>query len=131
MHSFSSNPVAAPALKNPREMGGGGILTYFFNLKVYPTNSKPFFFDNFCRLLGFEGGGGTNPPVPPPPVAPPLLKSSKTSHFWSFRSQKFRQQSKIFRQMVSWGDAPPLNPFFASALQVSSSSTSRDCIAYR
>ena len=40
--------MAAPALKNPREMGGGGDLKYFFNLKVYPTNFMPFFFDNFC-----------------------------------------------------------------------------------
>ena len=32
--------------------GGGGNLTYFFNLKVYRTNLMQFFFDNFCRLLG-------------------------------------------------------------------------------
>ena len=36
-----------PALKNPREMGGG-IFKGFFNLKVYPTNFMPFFSDNFC-----------------------------------------------------------------------------------
>ena len=66
-------PMAAPALKNPREMGGGGILTYFVNLKLYPTNFMPFFVDNFCRLLRFGGGdkfkdrdtGGPGGPWPP------------------------------------------------------------------
>ena len=27
----------------------------FFNLKVYPTNLMPYFFDNFCWLFGFGG----------------------------------------------------------------------------
>ena len=60
--------VAAPALRNPKEVGWGrGILTYFFSLKVYPTNFMPFLFDNFCRYLRFWG---TSPPSPP--VALPL-----------------------------------------------------------
>ena len=42
--------VAALALKNRREMGGG-IWTYFFNLKVSPTNLIPFLFDNCDFLL--------------------------------------------------------------------------------
>ena len=46
----------------------GGILTYFFNLRVCLTNFRPFFFDDFCLLLGF---GGQLPPVPP--VASPLI----------------------------------------------------------
>ena len=40
------------------------------NLKAYPTNFMPFFFDNFGQLLGF---GGKSPSSLPPPVAPPLL----------------------------------------------------------
>ena len=44
--------MAVPALKNVKEVGGGGDLTYFFNLKVYRTNFMQFFCDNFCRLLG-------------------------------------------------------------------------------
>ena len=44
------------------ERNGGGDLTYFFNLKVYPANFMPFFLDNFCRLLVF---GGTNPSQSP------------------------------------------------------------------
>ena len=39
-------------MKNPNEVGGGGgILTYLFNLRIYPTNFMPFFFDTFSRLL--------------------------------------------------------------------------------
>ena len=42
-------------------IGGGGILTLFFNLELYPTDFLPFLFDHFYRLLGI---GGTSPPVP-------------------------------------------------------------------
>ena len=41
------HPVAAPALKNPKEVGGGDV-DVIFNLKVYPTNFMLFLFDNFA-----------------------------------------------------------------------------------
>ena len=39
--------------KIQKKWGGVGILALFFNLKVYPTDFMPFFFDNFCQILGF------------------------------------------------------------------------------
>ena len=56
VHKDTGGAISAKYKRN------GGKLTYFFNLKVYPTNYMPFLFDNFCRLLGF---GGTNPLSPP------------------------------------------------------------------
>ena len=50
--------MAAPALTNPKEMGGGGILTYFFSLKVYPTNFMPF---SLTIFADFWDLGGTSP----------------------------------------------------------------------
>ena len=54
------NSGGASSEKSKRNGGGEGILTYYFNLKVYPTS----FFDNFCRLLGFgvdKNGAATAP----------------------------------------------------------------------
>ena len=60
------------------ERNGGGGFDVIFNLKVYPTNFMPFFFDNFCQLLGFWEA---IPPVPT--VAPPLQQTVLTCKFHS------------------------------------------------
>ena len=57
--------VAAPSLQNLKEVGRW---EGFFNLKVYPNNSMPVFFDNFCPLLGL--GGQVSPSFP---VAPQMM----------------------------------------------------------
>ena len=74
--------MAVPALKKPKEvMGGGGTLTEFFNLKVYPTNFMPFCFDKFRQLLGFGGNKATSPPmVPPLPIS---NRSIETAHTYN------------------------------------------------
>ena len=48
--------VAAPTLKNLTEVWVG-ILTIYFNLKMYPVHSMPFFFDNFSDFWDLGGGG--------------------------------------------------------------------------
>ena len=60
-HSKVGLPLVAAAALKMLEKWGGGILTSFFNLKVYPTSFMPLFFDNFCRFLGLGDGGKKSP----------------------------------------------------------------------
>ena len=54
--------------------GGGGILTYFFNVKAYPTDFMQFFFKIFAEFWDL---GGTSRSPPFPPVVQLLLLSNQ------------------------------------------------------
>ena len=47
----TSETFSGGANSEKSERNGGGDLNYFVNLKAYPTNSMPFFLDNFCQIL--------------------------------------------------------------------------------
>ena len=46
--------MAAPTLKLMKEVEGGDFDVIFIP-KVYSTNFMPFFFENFCQMLGLGG----------------------------------------------------------------------------
>ena len=66
--------VAAPALKNPKEVGGGWDYVIFQSKG--PNQFDAIFFNKFCQLLGF---GGEVLPVPPLGTATGLLKDYASS----------------------------------------------------
>ena len=89
--------MAASALKNPKEVegGGGDFDVISFNLKVHPTNFMPIFLDNFCPLLVFWG---TSPPSPPRGRGPGCYKVILTENsFYAYCSKCYEKQVTLWK----------------------------------
>ena len=101
-----------PALKSSKEVGGRGeILTYVFNLKVYPTNFMPFFLDNFLPTFWICDTSVPSPAVAPPLNTQPCLDDQFSRKYRCLDHQLSQKKRRLFINFIDAANfASPRKP---------------------